>query len=570
MTYYEILEISEKASQEVIRMAYKALCKKYHPDVYQGDKSYAEEQMKKINEAYITLSDELKKKEYDDSLNNKKQSKHSTYSENKQEHTATNMNALIKRGFMALEDGEWIKADNFFEQALNQDAESAEAYLGKLMIELQVKIRDDLKYCSLPFVDNNNYKRALRFADESLRNYLVSTIQHINERKRALMYNKACKLMETAQSILSFEGALELFEKIADYKDSSLKISECKEKIKIIKERIDKEEQLHKEKSEKMLNCAKIIIPIILVTLILTLVIKSEVSKSNKYNNALSLIEDEKYVEALDILTKIDDYRDAKDNITLCEKHIIESNYQKALLLIKENKFVEAYELLQSLASNNYKDSKVLMETYKKSFEKALFNHKLKTADFGTVVTFGSYEQDDNLENGKEPIDWIIIDRNETSTMLISLDVIEYKKFSSNYDDKTWEKSSIRRWLNSEFFNALFAPDEQNYILDTTVVPDKKLYSTSPDQGNTTIDKIFLLSEKEFLKYEKVIDMDCAPTRYVNALGGSTGWWLRSTTGNIESCIDSVDFVGDTSYRVHAHFYNIKQGVRPVIRVSFN
>ena len=234
MTYYEILEISEKASQEVIRMAYKALCKKYHPDVYQGDKSYAEEQMKKINEAYITLSDELKKKEYDDSLNNKKQSKHSTYSENKQEHTATNMNALIKRGFMALEDGEWIKADNFFEQALNQDAESAEAYLGKLMIELQVKIRDNLKYCSLPFVDNNNYKRALRFADESLRNYLVSTIQHINERKRALMYNKACKLMETAQSILSFEGALELFEKIADYKDSSLKISECKEKIKII------------------------------------------------------------------------------------------------------------------------------------------------------------------------------------------------------------------------------------------------------------------------------------------------------------------------------------------------
>ena len=52
MTYYDILEVSEKASQEVIRMAYKALCKKYHPDLYQGDKSFAEEQMKKINEAY--------------------------------------------------------------------------------------------------------------------------------------------------------------------------------------------------------------------------------------------------------------------------------------------------------------------------------------------------------------------------------------------------------------------------------------------------------------------------------------------------------------------------------------
>lgn len=44
-----------------------------------------------------------------------------------------NINALIKRGYMALEDGEWQNADEFFEEVLNQDAECAEAYLGKLM-----------------------------------------------------------------------------------------------------------------------------------------------------------------------------------------------------------------------------------------------------------------------------------------------------------------------------------------------------------------------------------------------------------------------------------------------------
>ena len=37
MTYYEILEVAETASEEVIRMAYKALAKKYHPDVFKGD-----------------------------------------------------------------------------------------------------------------------------------------------------------------------------------------------------------------------------------------------------------------------------------------------------------------------------------------------------------------------------------------------------------------------------------------------------------------------------------------------------------------------------------------------------
>ena len=61
MNYYELLEISENASEEVIHMAYKALVKKYHPDVYAGDKSFAEEKMKAINEAYSVLSDLTKR-----------------------------------------------------------------------------------------------------------------------------------------------------------------------------------------------------------------------------------------------------------------------------------------------------------------------------------------------------------------------------------------------------------------------------------------------------------------------------------------------------------------------------
>ena len=65
MNYYEILEINEKASPEVIKMAYKALILKYHPDRYQGDKNYAEEMTKKINEAFEVLSNEEKRKEYD-------------------------------------------------------------------------------------------------------------------------------------------------------------------------------------------------------------------------------------------------------------------------------------------------------------------------------------------------------------------------------------------------------------------------------------------------------------------------------------------------------------------------
>lgn len=66
---YEILEVSEKASKEVIDKAYHVLVKKYHPDLQQGEeKQKAEEKMKQINEAYEILSNEEKRREYDINL----------------------------------------------------------------------------------------------------------------------------------------------------------------------------------------------------------------------------------------------------------------------------------------------------------------------------------------------------------------------------------------------------------------------------------------------------------------------------------------------------------------------
>ena len=68
-TLYDILEVSRKASKEVIEKAYKTLAKKYHPDLQTAEnKEIAEKRMKEINEAYDVLSDEQKRKEYDEKL----------------------------------------------------------------------------------------------------------------------------------------------------------------------------------------------------------------------------------------------------------------------------------------------------------------------------------------------------------------------------------------------------------------------------------------------------------------------------------------------------------------------
>lgn len=65
MTYYEILGVKRNASSAEIKDAYKKLIKKYHPDLYNGDKEFAEKKAKEINVAYDVLSSEEKRKEYD-------------------------------------------------------------------------------------------------------------------------------------------------------------------------------------------------------------------------------------------------------------------------------------------------------------------------------------------------------------------------------------------------------------------------------------------------------------------------------------------------------------------------
>ena len=68
--YYEILEVNKKASQETISKVYKFLAKKYHPDANPDNKQEAEEKFKEISEAYEILSNEEKRKEYDEELHN--------------------------------------------------------------------------------------------------------------------------------------------------------------------------------------------------------------------------------------------------------------------------------------------------------------------------------------------------------------------------------------------------------------------------------------------------------------------------------------------------------------------
>ncbi|MCI8444644.1 MAG: J domain-containing protein [Clostridia bacterium] len=73
--YYEILEVNKKASKEIIEKAYRVLVKKYHPDLYVGEKrNDVEQRMRDINEAYRILSDAFLREQYDTELEKEERS----------------------------------------------------------------------------------------------------------------------------------------------------------------------------------------------------------------------------------------------------------------------------------------------------------------------------------------------------------------------------------------------------------------------------------------------------------------------------------------------------------------
>ena len=65
MTHYEVLQVSPTASTEIITMAYQILTEQYRSDIYQGDRAYAAEKLKQIEEAYRVLASPDLRRGYD-------------------------------------------------------------------------------------------------------------------------------------------------------------------------------------------------------------------------------------------------------------------------------------------------------------------------------------------------------------------------------------------------------------------------------------------------------------------------------------------------------------------------
>lgn len=110
----------------------------------------------------------------------------------------------------------------------------------------------------------------------------------------------------------------------------------------------------------------------------------------------------------------------------------------------------------------------------------------------GDIISFGHYPQTAK-GNDQTPIDWKVLEIQDGKAMLISKYGLDCQPYHKSKKPITWEKCSMRAWLNKDFLKKAFSKEEQEAILTTEVDNGK--------ENGITKDQIFLLSKGEAETY---------------------------------------------------------------------
>ena len=161
----------------------------------------------------------------------------------------------------------------------------------------------------------------------------------------------------------------------------------------------------------------------------------------------------------------------------------------------------------------------------------------LKGVQVGDVIKFGSYEQDGDILNGKEPIEWRVLEVEGDRAYVVSQKALDARAFNEDADDgNDWDSSDLKAWLEEDFASQAFTDDEMNEI-----------------DGAPT-----LLSADEAWDYFGVYGI-CKPTQqalindaYRDEDNGACVWWLRSSGADSDfaALVDADGYVDSDGYYV--------------------
>ena len=324
-----------------------------------------------------------------------------------------------------------------------------------------------------------------------------------------------------------YEKAIAAFEKLVGYKDSKKQIDACKHE-QAISYIASKEYELAYE--------------------LLIEIGEENLVDNNKFDRAKELLSSKRYDAAYELLGEIGQ-----------EELIKESKYERARTCINTGNYSQAVKLLNGL---EYKDSRSIIA---KIYPRYLETFR-RTVRVGDVIYLGKYEQDNNTQNGKEIIEWLVIKKSDGGFLVVSkyaLDCLQYHNADRNKGVK-WENCSLRGWLNNDFLNKAFDEDEKKIIDNGAYVNQKD----SKGEMVTVNNSIFLLPGDGCKDLEKIFGNKCEATHYAIEKGCSENycnWWVLGSVASSPTYYPYIDTYG-TNQRVNAGALDsYKAGVRPAM-----
>lgn len=396
-----------------------------------------------------------------------------------------------------------------YDSSLKQELKSGE-------IQCHVDVRDSMYYSGFKQALGQNDMYALESSASFVMDEERLPIGQITVIKKLLCkildgpwpendeqaYVRGIKLIESDKSSEILEG-INLLQEIGENhprkRSAEELIERNKDRYEAVLQREKESAIIRKEnRQRKRYKGFVIVSSIACVAIILVGIITQVILPKQRYKKAISLIDAGEYDAAYAILEEIGN-----------TEAIVANKYNRAMECIDAQNYETALMLLNGLG---YKDS--VKQYYRLLFSKVTV---------GDTIVFGSYELDDNATNGKEGIEWLVLAKEDDTILVISRYGVDWQKYNGEETSTSWEKCTLRSWLNHDFFYSAFSEKEQTIILTTTVSADENPeYNVNP--GSDTQDKMFLLSILETDKYfNSNRERTC---RFIAQ--DAWFWWLRS------------------------------------------
>ena len=410
-------------------------------------------------------------------------------------HTDINIEPMLQRAEILIQDKDYTKADEVLEKILNNDPRNSDAYLLKSVIHNNKTSIDDLKNSDVE-PDDTNFKRAYQFADEERKAFLDSIITSIQERRNeesnSKKYNKAIEL----KNLKNYESAIELFSMIPNYKDSTKLAKEC-----------------------------------------------SNLINEEKYNRALGFLSAENYASATALFYGLGDYKDSKLKIEEIEALKQESAYKKAKELLDAGFFKDAKSLLSKI--EKYKDSAAILCNIDN------LEHEFKCEQiYKSAIIEGEINPLNHLYKLKKSIDVLMtISDYKNATELLTLYEGYYREGLKIQEERKAEQERKRKIRNRKIKIGSLISTILVFIITATFLSTFLYFVPSANEAKL-IDLVNERKYKEALNFYNELDNISQNFGKINRLNNLSKAGIAMDARDYETALEFTDYA-DVETTVH-------------------